>query len=94
MLLSAKTQGRNDFWKQSKPCLVGIHWIALTEHSQMSDRVSVIFQFFLYCQISYRQGWGLRMSCKTIVRIYGTLDNFWKIENDFKIFEELLLMFW
>ena len=24
------------FWKPSKPCHVGIHWIALAEYSQMS----------------------------------------------------------
>ena len=38
-LLSSKAQGRNDFWKTSKPCHVGIHWIALAEYSQMSNHV-------------------------------------------------------
>ena len=33
---SAKAQGRKHFWKPSKPCHVGIHWIAFTEYSQMS----------------------------------------------------------
>ena len=32
-------QGRKDFRKPSKPCHVGIHWIALTEYSQMSTHV-------------------------------------------------------
>ena len=34
-LLSSKAQGRKDFWKTSKPCLVGIHWKAFVEYSQM-----------------------------------------------------------
>ena len=35
-LLSSKAQGHKDFWKPSKPCLVGIHMKALAEYSQMS----------------------------------------------------------
>ena len=35
-LLSSEAQGRKDFRKLSKPCHVGIHWIALAEYSQMS----------------------------------------------------------
>ena len=27
------------FWKTSKPCHVGIHWIALAEYSQMSSHM-------------------------------------------------------
>ena len=38
-LLSSKAQECKDFWKTSKPCHVGIHWIALTEYSQMSTHV-------------------------------------------------------
>ena len=38
-LLSSKAQGRKDFRKQSKPCRVGIHLIALAEYSQMSTHV-------------------------------------------------------
>ena len=38
-LLSSKAQGRNDFEKKSNPCHVGIHWIFLTEFSQMSTYV-------------------------------------------------------
>ena len=36
-LISSKAQERKDFWKASKPCHVGIHWIALVEYSQMSS---------------------------------------------------------
>ena len=35
-LLSSKAQGLKDFWKQSKPCHVVIHWIALLEYFRMS----------------------------------------------------------
>ena len=38
-LLSSKAQGRKDFWKTSKPCHVGIHWIDLVEYSQMSTHL-------------------------------------------------------
>ena len=31
-----KAQWCKDFWKPSKPCHVGIHWIALAEYSLMS----------------------------------------------------------
>ena len=37
--LSSKAQGRNFFWKPSKPCNVGIRWIAFTEYSQMSTHM-------------------------------------------------------
>ena len=36
---SVQRQGRNNFWKPSKPCHVGIHWIPLTEYSQMSTHL-------------------------------------------------------
>ena len=48
-LLLPKAQGCKDFLKPSKPCLVGTHWKALAEHSQMSThlpRVSMVFQDF------------------------------------------------
>ena len=32
-LLSFKALGCKDFLKSSKPCRVGIHWIALAEYS-------------------------------------------------------------
>ena len=32
-----------DFCKQSKPCHVDIHWIALAEHSQMSTHMPGLF---------------------------------------------------
>ena len=37
--LSSKAHGCKDFWKLSKPCHVGIYWIALTEYSQMSTHM-------------------------------------------------------
>ena len=62
-LLSSKAQGCEDFWKPSKPCHVGIHKIALFEHSQMSTHVprcQSFFRFFSLCigKISrqYHQG--------------------------------------
>ena len=53
-LFSSKGQGCKVFQKPSKPCHVGIHWIVLTEYSQMRNpcaRVSVIFPGF--CIILY-----------------------------------------
>ena len=44
--LSSKAQGRIIFWKQSKPCHVGIHWKALTELSHMSTHSQVFWSFF------------------------------------------------
>ena len=43
-LLSSKAQWRNDFWKPSKPCHVGIRWDALAEYFQMSTHM-LGFQF-------------------------------------------------
>ena len=34
------------FWKTFKPCHIGIHWKALTEHSQMSTHVAGVQSFF------------------------------------------------
>ena len=52
-LLSSKAQGCKDFWKPSKPCHVGTHWIALAEFSQMSTHLpgfQWFFRFFaLFC---------------------------------------------
>ena len=44
-LLSSKEQGCKDFWKPSKPCHVGIHWIALTVNSRMSTHVPGVVIF-------------------------------------------------
>ena len=63
-LFSSKAQGRKDFRKPSKPCHVGIHWIALAEYSQMSTHVpgfQSFFRFFAsFCigQISHHQHKG------------------------------------
>ena len=46
--LNAEAQGRKDFVKPSKPCHVGIHWIAIAEYPQMST----LFQVF--CIILYQ----------------------------------------
>ena len=35
-----------DFWKTSKPCHVGIHWIALAEFSQVSTHMPGLQLFF------------------------------------------------
>ena len=49
-------QGHKYFWKPSLTCHVGIHWIALTEYSQMSTHVPG-FQSFsgCFCIILYWQ---------------------------------------
>ena len=64
-LLSSKAQERKYFWKLSKPCQIGIHWKALTEHSQKSTHVpgfqSIYFSFFALFsidQISHQQHKG------------------------------------
>ena len=52
-LLSSNAQECKYIWKLSKPCNVGIHWIALTEYSQMSTHMSGFQWFFriyeLFC---------------------------------------------
>ena len=47
-LLSTEAQGRKDFKKSSKPCHVGIHWIALTEYSQLSTHMTGFSHFYLF----------------------------------------------
>ena len=65
-LFSSKAQGRWELWKPSKLYLVGIHWITLTEYSQMSTHVpgfpsffwgfsSGLFASFYTGQISHQQ---------------------------------------
>ena len=44
-ILSTRTQ---IFRRPSKPCYVGIHWIALTDHSQMSTHIPGFQSFFRY----------------------------------------------
>ena len=47
-ILSSKAQGNRNLCKPSKPCHVGIHWIALAEYSQMSTHLpgfQSIFRF-------------------------------------------------
>ena len=54
-LLSSNAHlGHKDFWKPSKPYHVGIHWMALAEHSQMSTHVPGFQPFFsFFCIILY-----------------------------------------
>ena len=47
-LLLSKAQGCKVFLKPFKPCHVGIHWIALAEHSQMSTHVPGLHTFFRF----------------------------------------------
>ena len=47
-LLSSKPQERKNLWKPSKPCHVGIHWIALDECSQMSTRMQGFQSYFRF----------------------------------------------
>ena len=47
-LLSSKEQGCKDFWKLSKPCHVVIHYIALTEYSQMSTHMPGFRSFVIF----------------------------------------------
>ena len=47
-LRSSKAQGYKDFYKPSKPCCVGIHWIALAEYSQMSTHMPGFHSFFSF----------------------------------------------
>ena len=45
-VFSSKGQERKYFSKRSKPCHVGIHWIALTEYSQVKSTNVPGFQSF------------------------------------------------
>ena len=62
--LSSKAQGHKIFCKPSKPCHVGINWIALVAYFQMSTHISgfrSFFRFFAsFCigQISQQQHKG------------------------------------
>ena len=47
-MLTTCAQKSKDFWKPSKPCHVGIHWIALAEYSQMSTHVPGFQSFFRF----------------------------------------------
>ena len=69
-LLSSNAQGLKDIRKPSKPCHVGIHWIALTEYCQMRTHVpgfQSFFSFFAsFCigQISHQQHFQIDHSNK------------------------------
>ena len=51
-LLSSNAQERKYFWKPSKPCHVGIHWITLTEYSQMSTHMSGFMHYFVLANLA------------------------------------------
>ena len=64
-LLSSKAQARNDFWKPSKPCHVGIHWKILTEYSQMSAHMpgfQWVFRFFTHFVLA-------KLATSSIIRV-------------------------
>ena len=46
--LSFKAHGRKYIWKPSKPCHVGIYWVALAEYSKMSTHVPGFRSFFIF----------------------------------------------
>ena len=51
---SSITQWCKDFLKSSKPCHVGIHWIALAEYSQMRTHVPGFQSFsMVFCIIDF-----------------------------------------
>ena len=47
-LLLSNAQGCKDFWKTSKPCHIGIHWIALTEWVPNCAKFLKVFCIILY----------------------------------------------
>ena len=51
-LLLSKAQDRKDFINLSKPCHVGIHWIALAEYSHMSTHLPGFHSFFRFLSIN------------------------------------------
>ena len=62
-LLLSRAQEHKYFWKTPKPYHVGIHWIALTEFSQMNTICQGFSQFLgfliiLYSQINHHQHKG------------------------------------
>ena len=82
--LLSKAQGCKDFWKPSKPCHVGIHWIALTEYSQMSTHawVSVIFLVcFLHYFVLFE--WATSSILGLTMKQGGIPPNPWAAEADF-----------
>ena len=75
-LLPFKAQGRNKFWKPSKPCHVGIHWKTLAEYSQMSTHVPVMFQsFFMWF---YHHFVLAKLAISSIMDNPSSVDSQWK----------------
>ena len=61
---ASKALGHKDFLKSSKPCHVGIHWIALAEYSEISTHMPGfqsffrVFESFCIGQISHQKHKG------------------------------------
>ena len=75
---------RRDFWKPSKPCHVGIHWIALAEYSQGLEG------FQIYCALdvsSFSIGMvnpsTLRVPVQSIVCNFHTFENILGMKSKF-----------
>ena len=49
-------KGSKELWKRSKPCHVGIHWIALSEYSHMSTHVQGFQSFFRFLHLFVMPG--------------------------------------
>ena len=48
MLRLLSSKGCKDFYKPTEPCCLGIHWIALTEFSQMSTHLPGFLLYFSF----------------------------------------------
>ena len=70
-LLLSKAQGCKDFWKSSKPCHVGIHWIAFTEYFQTSTHLPGFQSFFRifasFCIGQDKVTSSIRVKCECLV---------------------------
>ena len=92
-LLSSKAQGCKVFQKPSKPCHVGINWIALSlSLSILSDECPYmpgfqsIFRFFhcfVLAKLASSSILGLRVHLETAVWVYDRFKNNLGFKNDF-----------
>ena len=76
-LRSFKAQGGKDLWKSSKPCHVGIQWIALAEFSQMSTHLPG-FQSFFRVFASFCIGQSSQEQHKGLVKAQVLTQSCWK----------------
>ena len=90
-LLLYKAQERKNLWKSSKPCLVGTHWKALAECSQMSTHLpgfqwfSRIFASFVLdklatssIRVNSENCSALSLESNTLTHVTVLLTNEWK----------------